>query len=84
MTPQEQRAAGDSACSAALPRNGVLILSISFCSVFDVLNLLVKLPIPININTSEEPGNLQGLGDNAIQMGGEEQFLPPVCLCRVS
>lgn len=68
----------------APPYNGVLIHSIIFCSVSDVWHLLVKLLIPINTNTSEEPGNLLGLGGKAIVMGGIEQLLPPVRLCKVS
>lgn len=68
----------------ALSCNGVLILSIIFCGTFDVWHLLVKLLILINTNTSEDPGNLLGLGGKAIVMGGIEQFLPPVRLCKES
>lgn len=62
----------------------VLILSIIFCSVFHVLNLLVKLPIPINTNACEEPGSLPRFGGNAIGTGGEGQLPLCVRLCKVS
>lgn len=68
----------------ALSCNDVLILSIIFCGAFDVWHLLVKLLIPTNTNTSKEPGNLLGLEGKAIVMGGIEQFLPPVRLCKAS
>ena len=81
---QDIRATSDLARGEAVPCNRVLILSISFRSVFDVLNLLVKLPILITANATEEPGSLLRRRGNAICMGGEGQFPPCVHLCKVS